>query len=482
MLTKRTRIVLRCFVLGVILGILGFLAVYQPDSDAHGAAAQPGRPNIVVIMADDMRVDDLAAMPKTRRLLAGDNGTRYVNAYSSVPLCCPSRATFLTGQYAHNHGVWSNTAPYGWPAFKPLQGHALPTWLDPAYRTVMIGKYLNLYGPDSAQLPAIPPGWDHWAALWGPDTYNYHDFDVNVNGHVAHIRDGYQTRNLTGRAVTQIRQWGQRDPLFMFLSYVAPHEERNRRNEVFVPAEPKYKGTSTVGPPSSPAFNEDSIGDKPAWVAQQAKVNVADMVQARRERRDALRTVDDGVAQVVAELKRKHELSDTVLMFVSDNGYLLGEHRLTKKWYPYEESVSVPLLIRGPGFGAGVRRRPVVNVDLAKTIADLADVTVPDAAKPLDGLSLLEPQGGPRPVLLELMVPHDPLPAYSGLRTGRWMYADYRDNGNQPPDRARRELYNMTTDPWQTRNRIADQATRDDKQTLADQLDRLWNCAGAECR
>lgn len=455
----------------------GLLAVPACTSDAP--AVEQGKPNVVVIMVDDMRTDDLAAMPKTRRLLGADGaGATYTNAYATLPLCCPARATFLSGQYPHNHGVWDNEMPHGGLAAFD-ESDTLPVWMQAAgYQTVMAGKYLNGYGSaDGVPATHVPVGWDSWAALVGglPRVHNYNDFDVNRNGAIQRIRGGYQTWNFTGRAVSQLNQrLPSADPTFLWLSYMAPHEDYTDDGQ-FVEVAPKYQGRSTVGAPKSAAFNERVVGDKPSWVKSLPKLSeaqVADMVQWRRERRDSLRSVDDGVARVVRTLREHGELDNTVLMFVSDNGYLLGEHRLPgRKRFPYEESIAIPLLVRGPGLPTGVRREPVVNVDLAATIADIAGVGL--TTHPLDGWSLQTPPPMDRPVLLESPKDFDPVPAYAGVRVGSWTYLEYAST---------RELYNATGDPGQTRNRIGDPSLRSKKIGLSGILDRLRDCVGAECR
>jgi N-acetylglucosamine-6-sulfatase len=452
--------------------VAGVLAVPNATEEARAAEATP--PNIVVIMTDDMRVDDLVALPKTQSLLGGANGANYTNAFVSLPLCCPSRATFLTGQYAHNTGVWDNDGAHGgWEAFQPLESQALPTWLDDIYSTVMLGKYLNRYGWESNPRH-VPPGWDSWQALTGPSVWNYHDFDININGNITHIKDGYQTLNFTRRAVTQIRtRVPKAEPMFMWLSLLAPH---NGSAGVSVPAEPKYKGTSKVGRPASPAFDEVEVGDKPPWIRSLPRLSSAaedGVVKLRRQRRDALKSVDDSVSQVIAALKDAKELSNTLIIFTTDNGFLLGEHRVDhNKQYPYEESIGVPLLIRGPGVAPGVRRDPVLNVDLAATIADAAGV---EPGLPVDGMSMLNPIPADRPLLIE----HPKgwamgnLPPYSGVKQGQWVYVDYGQTG---------ELYNLADDPWQQVNRFGDPSLAQTRSDLASVLDGLRDCSGDGCR
>lgn len=462
--------------LGVVVAAATLAVPNVIDEDARAAPA--GAPNVIVIMTDDMRVDDLAAMPQTQRLLGAveGKGASYPNAYVTLPLCCPSRATFLTGQYPHNHGVWDNLGDNGgFPAFD--DSSTLPLWLqDAGYQTVMLGKYLNRYGYLTAgsEPTYVPPGWTSWAGLTGPRVWNYRNFNINVDGTVREVRDGYQTTNFTRRAVKQIRSRVPADePMFMWLSLLAPH---TGGSSLRVLAEPEYEGQSKVGPPKSAAFDEEQVADKPPWIESLPQLDAtgeSEVVQLRRERRDALRSVDDAVAKIVDELRAAGELANTVIVFTSDNGYLLGEHRIHHgKRYPYEESIKVPLLIRGPSITPGVHREPVSNVDLAPTITALAGAT---PGLDVDGTSLLDPIPTDRPILLDFPKPwpEGGMPAYTGIRQGRWRYIEY-DQG--------RELYDLANDPWQLRNRIADPTLNPLKADLAATLDQLRNCAGQQCR
>lgn len=434
-------------------------------------------PNIIVVMVDDMRMDDLAAMPQARKLVgaADGHGATYTNSYASNPLCVPSRASFLSGQYAHNHRVSDNTEPDGgWEAFD--DSDTLPMWLqEVGYQTVMIGKYLNQYG--MTQLgndpTYVPPGWDSWGALVG-NWLNYHAFDVNMNGTVRHVSDVYSTSNFTGRAKAQLNnRLPAARPVFMWLSFVAPHTDGSH---VSVPAAPKYEGDSTVGAPDSAAFNEVDVDDKPRWIQNRAlltRVEIDNAIRLRRERRDALRSVDDSVAQIVATLRQHGELANTVLIFMSDNGYMLGEHRIRSgKRFPYQESAAVPLLIRGPGVPTGLVPRMVVNVDVTATICDITGAS--PAGHQLDGLSLLAPlpAGQKRAILLEKTAASGDPPPFAGVRAGNWLYVDYG---------AARELYDVATDPDQTTNKVGNPDHADIQHSLAATLDTLRHCRGNSC-
>lgn len=435
-------------------------------------------PNIVVVMVDDMRMDDLVVMSQTKRLVGAADGlgATYTHSYASYPLCAPSRSSFLSGQYAHNHGVNDNTEPDGgWQAFD--DSDTLPMWLQEAgYQTVLIGKYLNQYGQtDLGNDPTyVPPGWDNWAGLVGGNWLNYRAFDINMNGSVQHVTNAYSTNNLTGRAKVQLNnRLPSGQPLFMLLAYVAPHTDGSN---VRVPAAPKHEGESTAGPPDSAAFNEADVEDKPQWIKDRSLLTQTDIdkvVRLRRERRDALLSVDDAVAQIVATLEQHGELANTVLIFMSDNGYMLGEHRIRAgKSFPYEESAAVPLLIRGPGVPTGEAQRMVVNVDVTATICDITGAS--PAGHQLDGSSLLAPlpSGGRRAILLENTGAGANPPPFAGVRVGHWLFVDYGSVS---------ELYDLDTDPDQTTNRSGDPALAQVERRLARTLAKLRHCSGSSC-
>lgn len=439
-------------ILVYIVGLFGWLIVYTDSADAATVAAAQTPPNVVVVMVDDMRADDLAAMPKTKALL----DTRFTRAHVNVPLCCPSRATFLTGQYAHHHGVLDNDAdglPGGFSAFNDEdEAGSLPVALQTApvpYETVLLGKYLNKY-PGGY----VPPGWDRFVAL--NTASRYRDFRLTVGstgpaaegqGQTVSVKGQYQTTHLTDRAVNQLQiRLPGGEPVFMWLSFFAPHGTGARpAGTRFVPTEARYDGTSRVGLPPSPAFNEQVVSDKPPWVRSYPKLDkpVRDLILThRRERRESLRSVDDAVARVVATLRGQGEWQDTVILFTSDNGFLLGEHRIKSgKVFPYMEAARVPLLAHGPGFTPGVESGLVSNVDLATTIAALGGTTMPAA----DGVDLRGDLTG-RGILLEYRgdPPDEGLPRYYAIRRGDWTYVEY--------DSGQRELYDLAADPWQRVN------------------------------
>jgi N-acetylglucosamine-6-sulfatase len=462
---------------------------------ALAGPAAAARPNVVVFETDDQTASSLWSMPNVQRLIA-DRGATFDNSFVSYALCCPSRATFLTGQYPHNHGVFDNVLPYG--GFPKLDhSNTLPVWLhDAGYRTIHVGKYLNGYG--SRDPEEVPPGWSDWHALVGVSTYRYFGFTLNDNGvDTRYPRSPalYQTDVLARKAVAMVRS-AARDPrpFFMWNAFVAPHFSFSRLPE---PDDPPTVITRTPEPaprdrnrfagwplPMPPSFDERDIGDKPDTV-QIGHPPLDDPVRAAiqenyQQELESLQAVDRAVGEVVAELERTRQLDSTLIVFTSDNGYFHGEHRLPReKILPYEPSIRVPLVMRGPGIPAGVHREQLVsNQDLAPTILDYANVA---PGRVQDGTSLFPLIREPgdelgRDLLVEGLFRRKTAGAvgFSGVRSRSYFYAEY-SNGQ-------RELYDLVDDPDELVNRDLDPRYSGIEAQLAHRLARLRRCAGATCR
>jgi N-acetylglucosamine-6-sulfatase len=467
--------------------------------------ARTARPNFVVLMTDDQTVDDLRVMARTRRLL-GDRGVRFASSYVSYPVCCPSRATYLSGQYAHNHHVMGLYPPTGgYPRFD--RDNALPVWLEDAgYVTAHIGKYLNGYG---SELPAdVPPGWTEWYGAVDKSTYEMWGYTLNEDGELHKYGSPfeedprlYQTDVFKRRAVGFIKRRSREDrPFFLSVAFVAPHHEipsvRARTGHLVRPA-PRDAGTLGYDPvPDSPAFDEENLADKPAFMQRHGHLDdgdIAAIAARRRDRQESLLAVDDAVAAIVAALRRSGELDNTYILFTSDNGYMQGEHDVPSgKMLPYEPSTAVPLLLRGPGIPRdAVSRELVGNIDLAPTILDAAEAR---PGKLIDGRSLLpyarEPRKrSSRPLLHETggrryVRARDEdrggasdlrrVMSYRAVRTRRWLWVEYRDGG--------RELYDRRTDPSELHSLDADPAYGRVRARLHHVLLRLASCRGASCR
>jgi arylsulfatase A-like enzyme len=451
------------------------------------ALALPRR-NVLVVETDDQTMSDLASMPHVRALI-GDRGVTFTNSFVSLSQCCPSRATFLTGQYAHNHGVLTTQPPFGgFPAFHDRQ--SLAVWLQKAgYRTGLVGKYFNEYGkPDPTY---IPPGWSDWHGLEGGSVYHYEGFQINDNGRVRSYPGSYQTAVLEGLDQRFIRtSTREHKPFFLWATFVAPHVGTPKgdlfsppRLHESVPLSIFANPFLGIDMPRTPAFNEADVSDKPRDIQRRPLIGptrVAQLQDVWARRQEALQSVDEDVVRLFRTLRATHTLRNTLVIFTSDNGYLVGEHRvLDGKVLPYEPSIRVPLLMRGPGIPQDVSRRQLVfNGDLAPTIVA---ATGARPAWPMDGESLLAIARGrarrsDRAILLE-GPPHGDQHGslqFTGVRTKEHVYVRYHDG--------EAELYDLHRDPYELHNLVGRPADRVLERHLAHRLDRLRWCSGPACR
>jgi len=429
----------------VVAALCLALGIARDSSGATPSTTTP-RLNVVVIVSDDERLDANRRMRNVQRLLARE-GVRFDRYYTTTSECCPSRASILTGQYPHHSGVVANFGSHGYPRFDDRS--TLATWLhDAGYTTAMVGKYLNGY--TLAGDRRIPPGWDRWVAMDSIPEERYYRYTLNVNGRrVDYGRQpaDYSTSVLTRKALGFIRSADH--PFFLYFAPIAPH----------LPAIPAPRDRGSIGelpPLRSPAFDEADISDKP-WRARFVRTFTPrgvsyDLEEVRRRQLETMRSLDRSVGQIVGGLRRRKLLDRTVILYVSDNGFMWGEHRLGGKIWPYEESIHLPLVIRTPwrqGDGT-VDRHLALNVDLAPTVAALAGVR---PGIPQDGRSLVPLLGAQDPPwrvdgLVEYRGPGQLRvggpPPYRALRTHRFLYVAYDDGW--------RELYDMRRDPWQLDN------------------------------
>jgi len=412
------------------------------------------QPNVVAILVDDLSVDalqtllDADLMPNLSSGLI-DEGVDFNDAFATNPLCCPSRATFLTGLYTHNHKVYANLngaikPGITWPAWfgtvsEPgLEASTIATWLQSAgHHTGFIGKYLNGYGENAPEgidpNTYVPPGWDYWFGLIDPTTYRMYDYSANDNGVVVQYGnspDDYQTDVLSNQAVSYLQQRSPGQPFYLQINTLAPHVEsfftepagpvpdyRNRFSSIVRPAirhlyllDSNLGNGEIPGLPSKPSFNEADVSDKPACseapppplgtyviddepscvgnlLPLRTDIDVPNVQRQFKHMLASMLAVDDLIGAVVAALQANNLLDTTTLIFTSDNGYFYGEHRLSDKLMAYEESIRIPLYIRAPGYAANTTASQIVlNNDMAPTIAALANVSAPND---LDGTSLL---------------------------------------------------------------------------------------------
>ena len=490
-------------------------------------AVHDRRPNIVMVMADDMRVDDLLFAPNVRRLI-GNHGLTFENSFSPFPLCCPARASFLTGMYAHNHKVYWHEKPYGYGAFD--DSRTLATSLSAAgYRTGFVGKYLNGYGQMRSKVSGkpswkyVPNGWTDWiGSFQNPGvrgihggTYNYFDTPYNVNGRVDNrYRGRYQTNVVGDFSLKLLRKYHHStSPFFLYLSYVAPHHgsprekgdpRRVRRvdgtyDSFQTPARPKWvKGrfnriiTRAAGMPKNGGPSEADMSDKPSFMQHRKELSHPERValtNVTRQRAEAVYVLDQQVGRLVRSLKATGEWDNTVLMFTSDNGYFLGEHRQrTGKVRAHEPSLRVPFLITGPGMRTKAKRYdPISTVDITATILDIAHAAPPHSP---DGTSRLATMltgdhGWTVPVVTEAVhTTRGPRTAAGfpateprtsiGLRTARYSFTLYRDGQG--------ELYDLLTDPAENNSQFKNPTYADVRAALTEQWWQYKDCAGVTCR
>jgi N-acetylglucosamine-6-sulfatase len=415
---------------------------YRP---AH-SAEPPSGPNIVLVLTDDQRWDSLWAMPSVRRDLI-DRGVTFSNAFVVNSLCCPSRTSILTGQYSHSTGVYTNTPPHGGFSVFDDSSTIATRLHDAGYRTALMGKYLNGYArfTDGSY---VPPGWDQWAAF-NSRGVPYYNYEMSIDGHLRSFGsdpESYSTDVLANQAVDFIRHTRSR-PFFLYLAPSAPHGPAT-------PA-PRDVGTFSDLAPWRPAsYNEADVSDKPQWVQGKRRLGPAHRASIdtfAEHQYESLQAVDDAVDAIVEELRVSGRLQDTMIVFMSDNGYLYGEHRLTGKQAPYEESIRVPLVIRyDPVTAASPGSRDdrlALNIDLAPTLAEVAGTSMPGA----EGRSLLPLLSGSASLWRSrFLVEHllGQMPTYCAVRDTRFAYVRYATGAE--------ELYDLESDPLELRNVAGD--------------------------
>lgn len=504
----------------------------------HADAAPAARPNFVVIQTDDQNAATVRAkfraldgslrpvMPNTVRLLL-NRGTEFTNHYASSPVCSPSRASLLSGQYPWNSGVLANEGPNGgWTGWQrhDILDHNLPVTLaSSGYRTAHFGKFTNSYYDEVNDRvdTTVPPGWARWfTTAYMPGT-RFYGYRLNVDGRPAgpvgnpgYRSDGrgtdpascdlrrleriwpagpchYLTDVMTAAAVREIRQERKR-PFYIQVDYQAPH------GDVAAPRGPqpatRHVGSAASTPvPRRPSFNEADFSDKPPVIRQAAseRMNKSEIKALGRSYRsyiESLRAVDDGIGKILRTLKQTGRLSNTYVILTSDHGMFLGEHRFDwGKFLSYEDSSSVMTAVRGPGVSHGARSPELTaNIDIPVTVMDLAGAQ-PDY--PVDGRSM-EPfwrnpaRSSNRPVAIAIdprqgraaasTSARSPALSYRGYRIGRYKYIRYDEGGE--------ELYDLTRDPDELNNRAGSPAYAEALAYLRDNLDEVIGCGAAACR
>ncbi|MEX0832313.1 MAG: sulfatase [Actinomycetota bacterium] len=426
-----------------------FVALFLP-----ACAPSPDRPHIVVILTDDQSADSLPHTPPAMPYLQGrmedpsDHWIQFTNAYVNTPLCCPSRASILSGQYSHHTGVRFNPAGHLFDS-----SSTMATWLQGAgYHTGFFGKYLNRY-PFGLE-PFVPAGWDRWIArAHGGLLSLYYNYTLIEDGRAVQYGGApsdYITDVLADKAVQFIESAPADRPFLLYFSPTAPHApwvpSPLHENEV-------NRFTNDL---PSPAFNERGSLDRPLWVTSRRELSSRmekRLVEERARQFSSLLGVDDAIRTIVTALERRGELDNTVIVFLSDNGYSFGEHRWIGKRCAYDVCTKTPLVVRFPGQQSARIHETVSNVDIAPTLAQLAGV-IPTTE--VDGESLVPLIEGKtserKPGELIEWVGDVNVPAYWAIRTEDFLYVELATG--------ERELYDVggllgPADPFELDNRAS---------------------------
>jgi arylsulfatase A-like enzyme len=464
------RIVVAAVVIACVIG--GACSSGDDDSSSGAEAnASPDRPNIVLVVSDDQRFDSMDQMPM---LGARDDWARFERAYVELPQCCPSRATILTGRSSMHTGV--DTLKNG---ANLDESTTIATMLhDAGYHTGFFGKYLNGY-PFAGGHP-VPPGWDEFRAYEGPN--DYYDFRLNVNGKIArfgHDPRDYSTDVFTAQARKFVDSVPADEPFFVDLAYNAPHFSAQTNQAI--PGPKDEDACADVDFPLPPNFNADDTVGEPPWMDTPAPgPDAEDIDGAKRNTCRALRGLDRSLSGLLDTLERNGRLDNTYVIYISDNGYSFGEHRLVGKGHLYEESVHVPLWVRGPDVQPGTIDRLTSNIDLVPTMLEWSGATAPDGF--VDGQSFAGTLAGKasatEPDVILLRGCRTFRPVYGGgrgdedsadapecggygqdmgknwgLRTAEYKYVENADGYVQ--------LFDLRTDPWELTNLGPDPAHAD---------------------
>lgn len=472
------------FSIVVLLAVSTFAQAQEPAraQESVEVEAVASRPNIIFIITDDQRADWLGAAghptlqtPHIDRL--AEEGALFTNFYTTTPLCSPSRASFLTGQYPHTHGVINNDK-----LGLDVISHTLMTFprrlREEGYETAFIGKW-HMGLDDSRR-----PGFDHWISFKGQGLYI--DPVVNVNGESRQL-DGYMTDYLNQEAENFVLR-PRTKPFLLYLSHKAIHypflpaERHDSLYEDVVYTPPPLQEADLEGKPAIrreiPDFNHFELEGVAPEPVQSRRGRGRDENSILRDQMRALKSVDDGVGMLLDALDRIGQSGNTLIIFTSDNGYLLGEHgRFTDKRFAYEESIRIPFVIRYPGVvepGTTIEEM-ALNVDVAPTLLDIAGV---DAMTRKHGRSLVPLLRGQEVEwrtsflaehFLEKVVPA--APAWKAVRTDRWKYIHYPDLEGMD------ELYDLEKDPNEIENLIAEPASQPVLSELRSELDRLMEAS-----
>jgi arylsulfatase A-like enzyme len=447
----------------LIISVGVLLATFGQIPKASHTVGATSRPNVLLIVTDDQRAG-FSVMPKAREWLKR-GGTNFTRAFVTTPLCCPSRTSIFTGRYTHNHHVFSNDGEGG----NLVQQSTLQYYLQRAgYETAMYGKYLNRW-----DISQPPPFFDHFAMNTTSSVYDHGIW--NVDGTVKTIAE-YNTTYISDNAQRFLNHAGSKRPWFLYLALAAPHDP-------YV-AEPKYRHARTPHWKGDPAVLETDRSDKPPFVQKQH----AGLIYGQKIRRTQFRTlmsVDDMISKLAVTLRNLGEERNTLVIFISDNGLMRGEHGLVGKKVPYEQSIKVPFMARWPGHleANATDDRLVANIDIAPTVLQAAGL-IPNPAYPLDGRSILGTTSNRNRLLMEHFPGKiDPSGStwenWASTRTKTYKYTEYYQ-----PDGTTvkfREYYDLRRDPWELHNLLGDSHHSndpDDVGAISEQLAQDRACIG----
>ncbi len=415
------------------------------------------KPNIILIITDDQRFDDVDDIMPVTKAEIFDKGLRFDRGYVTTPACCPSRASIFTGMYASGHGVTGNRYVLTKETFMEK------LYYEAGYYTGHIGKYLNV----STGMPRSE--FNYWVSIAGGST-PYIDPVLNVNGEwqktLGYVTDifGYHALQFVDRAVDQD------SPFLLTVAFNAPHS----------PATPHFldkRSFLRMKKNRPPSFNEANKNDKPVWLRRVKKRDqkfIKKMDDFRLRQRQTLKPVDRVMHALLRKLDQNGIRDNTVIIFISDNGVMNGEHGLTSKDTVYEEAIRVPFAILYPEkFKAGRTDKLVANIDIAPTILELAGLTVPDT---INGLSLLNVQDEKSEWRERLFVEGfrhiGPRAPFAAVHTGDYVFVKngHDKRGGRVRDKNRYELYDLVNDPYQLENVARSEDYREIRKSLSTEL------------
>ena len=385
------------------------------------------RPNFIIIETDDQRFDTMQFMPRTQELIF-DQGVTFERGYVTTPLCGPSRSSIFSGMYAHTHGVRDNTNDkFTEVTFAELLQQS-------GYYTGLVGKYSNTWKGEPR------PEYDYWVSFRRGQHW-YRNPRLNVNGEWIHHEGEYITYTFGKYALDFIKKASRKwKPFCLCLTFNAPHEP-------VIPA-PEDENVELQLPEKPPSFNEEDLSDKPAWMSKDglmSEKNIKDIEAFEREQILTLFSVDRVVDQLMNALNEKDLLDNTVVIFLSDNGKLWGEHRMISKNSPYEEASRVPFALRYPPLVPEpyIETTPVGNIDIAPTLYDLAGIPIPERVDGESLVGLLKGEDWREGILIEGWPGRG---VYAAYHTDRYVYIETK--------KAVSEFYDLEKDPYQMTNEI----------------------------